>query len=50
MKKLPIGIQSIQEIITKGYIYVHNTPFVLDLIQANITSSLVLVVLASPYS
>ena len=33
MKKLPIGIQSIQEIITKGYIYVDKTPFALDLIQ-----------------
>ena len=33
MKKLPIGIQSIREIITKGYIYVDKTPFALDLIQ-----------------
>ena len=34
MKKLPIGIQSIQEIITEGYIYVDKTQFALDLIQS----------------
>ena len=33
MKKLPIGIQSIQEIITEGYIYVDKTQFALDLIN-----------------
>ena len=33
MKKLPIGMQSIQEIITEGYIYVDKTQFVLDLIN-----------------
>ena len=33
MKKLPIGIQSIQEIITKEYIYVDKTRFALNLIQ-----------------
>ena len=33
MKKLPIGIQTIQDIITKGYIYVDKTQFALDLIQ-----------------
>ena len=33
MKKLPIGIQTIQEIITDGYIYVDKTQFALDLIQ-----------------
>ena len=34
MKKLPIGIQSIQEIITEGYIYVDKAQFALDLIQS----------------
>ena len=34
MKKLPIGIQSIQEIITEGYIYVDKPQFALDLIQS----------------
>ena len=34
MKKWPIGIQSIQEIITEGYIYVDKTQFALDLIQS----------------
>ena len=34
MKKLPIGIQSIQEILTKEYIYVDKTQFALDLIQS----------------
>ena len=33
MKKLPIGIQSIQEIITREYIYVDKTRFVLELIN-----------------
>ena len=33
MKNLPIGIQTIQEIITKGYIYVDKTQFALELIQ-----------------
>ena len=33
MKKLPIGMQSIQEIITEGYIYVDKTQFALDLIN-----------------
>ena len=33
MKKLPIGIQSIQKIITEGYIYVDKTQFALDLIN-----------------
>ena len=33
MKKLSIGIQSIQEIITEGYIYVDKTQFALDLIK-----------------
>ena len=33
MKKLPIGIQTIQEIITDGYIYVDKTQFALELIQ-----------------
>ena len=33
MKKLPIGIQNIQEIITDGYIYVDKTQFALDLIR-----------------
>ena len=33
MKKLPIGIQNIQEIITDGYIYVDKTQFALDLIK-----------------
>ena len=33
MKKLPIGIQSIQEIITEGYTYVDKTQFALELIQ-----------------
>ena len=33
MKKLPIGIQSIQEIITKEYIYVDKTRFALELIN-----------------
>ena len=32
-KKLPIGIQSIQEIITEGYIYVDKTRFALELIK-----------------
>ena len=33
MKKLPIGIQSIQKIITEEYIYVDKTQFALDLIN-----------------
>ena len=33
MKNLPIGIQTIQEIITKGYIYVDKTQFALELIE-----------------
>ena len=33
MKKLPIGIHSIQEIITEGYIYVDKTQFALELIN-----------------
>ena len=33
MKNLPIGIQTIQEIITKDYIYVDKTQFALELIQ-----------------
>ena len=33
MKKLPIGIQTIQDIITKGYIYVDKTQFALELTQ-----------------
>ena len=33
MKNLPIGIQTIQEIITDGYIYVDKTQFALELIQ-----------------
>ena len=33
MKNLPIGIQTIQDIITKGYIYVDKTQFALELIQ-----------------
>ena len=33
MKKLSIGIQSIQEIITEGYIYVPKTQFALELIN-----------------
>ena len=33
MKKLPIGIQTIQEIITDGYIYVDKTQFALELIK-----------------
>ena len=33
MKKLPIGIQNIQEIITKEYLYVDKTQFALDLIR-----------------
>ena len=33
MKKLPIGIQSIREIITEGYTYVDKTQFALDLIE-----------------
>ncbi|MEM7383296.1 MAG: AAA family ATPase, partial [Bacteroidota bacterium] len=33
MKKLPIGIQSIHEIITEGQVYVDKTQFALDLIQ-----------------
>ena len=33
MKKLPIGIQNIQEIITDGYIYVDKTRFALELIN-----------------
>ena len=33
MKKLPIGIQNIREIITDGYIYVDKTQFALELIQ-----------------
>ena len=49
MKKLPIGIQTIQEIITDRYIYVDKTQFALGLIQnGKHTSSLVLVALASP--
>ena len=33
MKNLPIGIQTIQEIITDGYIYVDKTQFALELIK-----------------
>ncbi|MEM9416988.1 MAG: AAA family ATPase [Bacteroidota bacterium] len=33
MKKLPIGIQNIREIITDGYTYVDKTQFALDLIE-----------------
>ena len=33
MKNLPIGIQTIQEIITNGYIYVDKTQFALELIK-----------------
>ena len=33
MKKLPIGIQNINEIITEGYTYVDKTQFALDLID-----------------
>ena len=33
MKNLPIGIQTIQEIITDGYIYVDKTQFALELIE-----------------
>ena len=33
MKNLPIGIQTIEEIITDGYIYVDKTQFALELIQ-----------------
>ena len=33
MKKLPIGIQTIQDMITKEYIYVDKTQFALELIQ-----------------
>ena len=33
MKNLPIGIQTIQEIITAGYIYVDKTQFALELIK-----------------
>ena len=33
MKNLPIGIQTIQDIITKDYIYVDKTQFALELIQ-----------------
>ena len=33
MKNLPIGIQTIQDIITKGYIYVDKTQFALELTQ-----------------
>ena len=33
MKNLPIGLQTIKEIITDGYIYVDKTPFALELIQ-----------------
>ena len=33
MKKLPIGIQSIQEIIIKGYIYIDKKRFALQLIN-----------------
>ena len=33
MKNLPIGLQTIQEIITKDYIYVDKTQFALELIQ-----------------
>ena len=34
MKKLPIGIQTIEEIITDGYIYVDKTRFALELINS----------------
>ena len=34
MKKLPIGIQTIQDILTKGYIYVDKTRFALELINS----------------
>ncbi|RME19007.1 MAG: hypothetical protein D6799_02105, partial [Bacteroidetes bacterium] len=33
MKKLPIGIQSFEEIITDNYIYVDKTPFIYQLIS-----------------
>lgn len=33
MKKLPIGIQSIRDILTEGYVYIDKTQFALDLIQ-----------------
>ena len=33
MKNLPIGIQTIQDIITKGYIYVDKTQFAFELIE-----------------
>ena len=33
MRNLPIGIQTIQDIITKGYIYVDKTQFALELIE-----------------
>ena len=34
MKKLPIGIQSIRDILTEGYVYVNKTRFALELIQS----------------
>jgi hypothetical protein len=33
MKKLPIGIQNIREMLTEGYVYVDKTPFAQQLIQ-----------------
>jgi len=36
MKKLPIGIQSIEKMLSKGdYVYVDKTPFALQLIEGN---------------